>query len=408
MPPLTQADLPATVTTLHDPRLVALQRADALAQLSFFRASLNAEGGFDVLDHAGTPVPDQPQALITTTRLVHSYALGQLAGAADCAQMVDAGMHALWHHHRDRRHGGYLWAPGVAEDKLAYGHAFVLLAASSAKAVGHPDADRLLNDVAQVIDDRFWEDEHGLLADEFRRDWRVFSGYRGMNANMHGVEALLAAHEATGDPVFLDRAGCILAFFTGWMAPAHGWRIPEHYDDAWRVDRSYQGDPMFRPRGTTPGHSFELGRLVLHHWDLAGRPDNGACTTARRLIETALSDAWQPAGGFAYTLDFDGTVDVADRYWWPVTEAIGAIATLIKADPRPADFDWYARMWRCAFDLFIDRERGGWYPEVDGTGQVQQAQFRGKPDLYHALQACLYPLAPGLSRPCDGVRGLLS
>ncbi|HAG26155.1 MAG TPA: mannose-6-phosphate isomerase, partial [Rhodobacter sp.] len=40
--------------------------------------------------------------------------------------------------------------------KMAYGHAFVLLAAASAKVVGHPDADRLLTDISQILQDRFW------------------------------------------------------------------------------------------------------------------------------------------------------------------------------------------------------------------------------------------------------------
>ena len=401
-PPLAADADAASTRWLDDPVHRAYLMADARRQLSFFDASLRADGGFDVLDHDGTPLPRAGQELHTTTRMVHASVLGRALGHDGADRMIDAGMDFLWTRHRDRRHGGYLWSvdeTGIRDDrKLAYGHVFVLLAASSARMAGHPDADRLFADVAAVLDTRFWEEGHGLFADEFARDWHPFSDYRGMNANMHGVEALLAAFEATGDTLWLTRAGRILDFFTDRMARAQDWRLPEHYSGDWQIDRDYAGDPMFRPWGTTPGHSFELGRLLLQHWDLTGRPQGDAPDRARALIERAMEDAWQPQGGLAYTLKPGGAVDIPDRYWWPVTEAIGAYASLSKLDPRDNDEAAYRRLWTFADAHFVDHARGGWFPEIDAEGHPVARQFAGKPDIYHALQAVLYPLAPGLSR----------
>lgn len=371
--------------------------AEARAQFAFFRRSLRADGRFDILDVAGAPIAGGPQELHTTTRLVHSYALGHLWGEPDCLPIVDAGMAFLWSGHRDAAHGGYVWsvAPdGGAADatKLAYGHMFVLLAAASALKAGHPDAAKLLADVDSVIDRHFWDEEAGLLRDEFAQDWTPFSSYRGMNANMHGAEALLAAFEATGQPRFLERAGRILAFFTQKIAPAYNWRLPEHYRSDWSVDPEYSGNPMFRPSGSTPGHSFELGRLLLQHWDLAGRPETDAPDRARRLIAQALSDAWKPSGGFAYTLGTDGKVSRPALYWWPVTEAIGAMATLQDLDGRAEDEDWYRRLWTFANDHLIDHDHGGWFPELDDALRPTDRLFKGKPDIYHSVQAALISL----------------
>ena len=381
---------------------------DAHRALDFFDASLRKDGGFHTLDMVGRPLPDSVQELHTTTRLVHSYALASLAGRPDRAGIVDRGMDYLWRGHRDADQGGYVWSldsDSVADGtKLAYGHVFVLLAASTAKMAGHSDADRLLADISEVLDRHYWDESAGLFRDEFTRDWQPFSDYRGMNANMHGVEALLAAHEATGEGVYLQRAGRILDFFISRTARAEGWRIPEHYRADWTPDRDYSGNPMFRPAGTTPGHSVEMARLHLHHWDLAGRPDNGAPAEARALVETALADAWGAAGGLAYTLKFGGEVDNAARYWWPVTEAIGALASLIKLEERGADEDWYRRLWRFADAHLIDHGAGGWFPELGPDATHAMGQFKGKPDLYHALQADLFPLSPGLSRHADGLR----
>src|SRR5690606_24328643 len=106
-----------------------------------------------------------------------------------------------------------------------------------------------------------------------------------------GVEALLAAYEVTGRPRYLEQAGRILDFFTARMAPAHDWRLPEHYKSDWQVDAGYHGNPVFRPSGTTPGHSLELARLLLQYRHLSGKADEAQLHAARQLIERALSDA---------------------------------------------------------------------------------------------------------------------
>lgn len=379
----------------------------ALSLLDFFRPSLNAQGGFNTLDHFGRPMTNRLQELHSTTRMIHSFAIGHLAGAAECTDIIDHGMRYLWDSHRDTIHGGYVWSVDgtAARDgrKLAYGHVFVLLAGASAKQAGHPHADRLIADIAEILDHRFWEKSNARFADEFNRDWTPFSSYRGMNANMHGVEALLAAFEATEEPLFLERAGQILEFFIHQMAPSCAMRLPEHFREDWSVDPGYAENPMFRPAGTTPGHSLEMARLLLHHWDLAGRSDDRAPDMARALTYRALEDAWDPEhGGLYYTVGFDGRPLRRARYWWPVTEALGVLAALIKLEPSPEDEIWYRRLWRFADAHFIDHERGGWFPELGLDGRPDSSQFKGKPDIYHALQALAFPLAPGLSHATTG------
>jgi len=387
---------------INDPVHQAFLRHDVQQQLDFFRPMLRADGGFDVPDFAGAPLSDGPQEIHTTARMVHSFALAKQFGYGDCDDVIDAGMAYLWNVHRDALHGGYYAAvnrDGTPADdtKLAYGHAFVLLAASTAKDAGHADADRLIADVTDVLQGKYWEDDHGRFADEFRADWTPFSTYRGLNANMHAVEAHLAAFEATDDRAYLDRAGRILDFFFEQLAPAHGWRLPEHFTENWQVDADYEGNPMFRPAGSTPGHSFELGRLLLQYWDLNGRVDDNAPAKARRVIEQALTDAAHPDGGFVYTLE-QGKVAKADRYWWPVTEAIGALAALQKLGPTAKDEALYRKSWAFADMHFIDHELGGWFPELDANGRPVSRQFLGKPDIYHAIQAGLFPPVPALSR----------
>ena len=113
--------------------------------LFFERRIFNPLGGFYDLDDEGRPTApgygaaDKPaRYLFATSRIIHAYAIAYLAGRPGADIIVDHGMNFLWNNHRDSEYGGYHWGVGYdgpsASTKQAYGHAFVLLAASSARS----------------------------------------------------------------------------------------------------------------------------------------------------------------------------------------------------------------------------------------------------------------------------------
>jgi len=376
--------------------------AEAQRLVDLFRASIGGPAGFRMLGHDGKPMfaAGEVFGLHDTTRLVHVFALAQQLGIPGLGDGIDQGIQFLREAHRDAAHGGYFWsvtADGpVRDDKQAYGHAFVLLAAASALRAGHPDAGALLADVSQVIEVRFWEDGPGAMAEEFAADWAPLGTYRGQNSNMHSTEALMAAFEATGERSYLDKAMRIADLIINHAARAQGWRVAEHFDANWQVDLNYEGDPMFRPAGITPGHALEWTRLLVQLFDLSGAKNGWMIEAAKGLFAEAVAHGWDESrGGFFYTLGWDNEALQKLRLWWPNAEAIGAAATLWKHDGDALALDWYGRVWDVVAGQFIDHDRGGWYPELLPDGRPGEAIFSGKPDLYHAFQACLVPLLPG-------------
>ena len=296
-------------------------------------------------------------------------------------------------------YGGYYWGLGYDgpsdSTKQAYGHAFVLLAASSAKVAGHPDAERLLEDVSTVIRDRFWEEQFGGVAEEFTRDWQSYDNYRGQNSNMHLTESLMAAFEATRDSTYIGMAEQIADLIIRRHAAANGWRLPEHFTDQWKINQAYSGNPTFRPYGTTPGHWLEWSRLLLQLWELGGRKLNWLPECSKALFQQAVSDGWDESkGGFYYTLDWDGNPLVRDRYWWPCCEGVGASAFLNTIDGDPIYERWYRQFWSFIAARFIDKENGGWRAQIDDALRPSSGPFFGKVDIYHSLQACLIPTLP--------------
>ncbi len=389
--------------TLTGHRTWLLARANDL--IDFYQGeSIDPAGGFRDLDDQGRPFKSPAEApysrqVQAVSRMVHCYSIARLMGRPGAEAIIDHGMESLWNDHRDQKSGGYFWAvdhDGPTDDsKQAYGHAFVLLAASSAKAAGHPDADRLLADVTEVINQRFWEERHGAVAEEFTRDWQPKSTYRGQNCNMHLTESLMEAFEVTGDRSYLDKAERIADLIIRRAAAANGWHLPEHFTEDWKVDNDYIGDPMFRPPGTTPGHSLEWARLALQLWELGGRRLDWVPEASRSLFKRAVTDGWDhKLGGFYYTLDNDQRPLVRDRYWWPCTEGIGAAAFLNAIDGDAFYEEWYRRIWDWCATHMIDRTTGSWRPQLDDALVPNTNPFFGRPDIYHALQACLIPLLP--------------
>jgi mannose/cellobiose epimerase-like protein (N-acyl-D-glucosamine 2-epimerase family) len=374
-----------------------LERANSL--FDFFQfSSPSPQGGFFELDDLGAPCGTVRQ-LHSTSRMVHCFAIGHLLGRPGSEAIVDHGMQYLWNHHRDQRHGGYVWSRDnhACRDgsKQAYGHAFVLLAASSAKCIGHPLADAMLADITSILESRFWEEKHGAVTEEFAQDWSPLNAYRGQNSNMHLTEALMAAFEATGDANYLRKAERIADLIIGRHAASLGYRVCEHFDSDWNIDKNYRGSDIFRPAGTTPGHWLEWSRLLLQLWELGGRKLDWLPGAAARLFRSAVDLGWdKQAGGFFYTLDWDDHPALRQKLWWPATEALGAAAFLAAHDSDPYYEDWYRRIWGFCNSHLIDHRNGGWHAELDEALNPQKMFFTGKPDIYHALQACLIPLYP--------------
>lgn len=358
-----------------------LSQAGALFDF-FSNRCINPQGGSFTLTDDGRPNPPTPSSTGTlrqlhdTTRMVHCFAIGHLLGFPGADRHVDHGMDFIWRRHRDTANGGYFWGvddeTATNPDKLAYGHAFVILAASSAKVIGHPDADRLLADGLDILESRFWDALAGATTEEYAADWTSISDYRGQNSNMHLTEALMAAYEATGDRLHLTRAESIAALIIDRHARERDWRVAEHFTRDWTVDLDYAGDPMFRPKGTTPGHALEWSRLLVQLFELGGRTRAWTLEAAKALFVQTVQTGWNnETGGFYYTLDWDDRPDRSDLFWWPFAEGIGAAAVLGTVDDDPRFEEWYRRIWGFVDGHLIDHRlgHGGWYPELEPIPQ---------------------------------------
>ena len=384
-------------------------------QLVFARDFAHPGGGAAYLGDDGRPDLAQPVFTYVTARMAYVYSLGCVAGLPGCRPLAATAVAGLCGVLRDDVHGGWFASigPGAVRDetKAAYAHAFVVLAASSAAVAEVHGARALLEDSLAVLDQRFWEEGPGLHRDSVSRDWSRSSAYRGVNANMHSVEALLAAADATGEEVWLERAVRITMTVLGWAA-ANEWRVPEHFDEQWRPMMDHhrdRPDHAFEPYGATVGHGLEWSRLALHVAACLGSsaPEE-LLDGARRLFHRAVADGWAVDGadGFVYTTDWDGAPVVRQRMHWVLAEAISAAGALHQVTGEPTYDAWYRTWWDYAATHLIAAD-GSWQHELDASNVPAATVWPGRPDIYHSLNATLLPRLP--LAPCASValaRGL--
>jgi len=387
-----------------DPRALAAE-FDRL--IDFGRRFPHPAGGAAWLDERGQPDLSKPVHTWITARMAHVYSVAHILGVDGAGELADRALAGLTGPLHDRQAGGWfssLLDGQFPNEKACYAHAFVVLAASSSQVAGRPGAAELLTEALQVWQDRFWDSDAARFVDRWNRDFSDLDPYRGVNGNMHGVEALIAAGDVTGNAELHEQA-LQIASRVMEHARQQSWRIPEHFDPDWRPqpnhNRDHPDDP-FQPYGATVGHAYEWARLLLHLEASLPNPPAWLNDAAAALFDRGVADGWAVDGspGFVYTTDWEGKPVVRDRMHWVAAEAIGAGTALHRRTGQPRFAELTRTWWGYVETYLMDREAGSWHHQLDRNNRPIGTVWPGKPDLYHAVQATLIPrlpLAPSLA-----------
>jgi mannose/cellobiose epimerase-like protein (N-acyl-D-glucosamine 2-epimerase family) len=381
---------------------------DHIAWMSGFHhpRCIDPRGGFfHYYANDGTQRDRDKRALVSSARMVVAFAMAARALGTDRFDAaIRHGLRFLREVHRDARTGGYAWTlvfrdggwRAADADNQCYGLVHVLLAYAHAAMAGVGEAAGWIDELWTTMDRHLWEERHGLYADVASADWSRIDPYRGQNANMHGCEALLAAHAATGAARYLDRAARIAEALCVGRAALTGGLVWEHYRDDWSVDWSYnKGDFSngYRPWGFQPGHQTEWAKLLLQLH--ARRPAPWLPARARALFDAAIAHAWDSGdGGLVYSLEPDLTVANADKYFWVQVESAAAAGLLARATGEDAYWDVHDRIWRYCWDHLVDHAHGSWR-KLLGRANARIAEDKGSGGKdYHVVGACFDLLLP--------------
>ncbi len=370
--------------------------------LDFYEPNVRApDGGFHqcFLDDGSVYDPGM-RHLVSSTRFVFNYAnSAAMSGNEEHLQWAIDGMRFIKTAHRQPS-GHYAWVieNGVVTDgrAMAYGHAFVMLAAASLVLAGVEEEAATIKQVWEFMEEHFWDEQSLAYADERDETLAVLDPYRGQNANMHTCEALLLAMKATGDSRYLDRASVLAKRFAVDIAGTNNGLIWEHYDTQWQCDMQYnidKPDDLFKPWGFQPGHQVEWTKLLLelHKW----QPNELWTQRAAELFDVAMSRGWDNEhGGLVYGFAPDGQFADTHKYFWVHAEAFAAAWRLYITTSEQRYLDDYQRLWEYSWDVLVDHELGAWFriKNRDGSAFDTLKSPPGKTD-YHTMGACWDVLA---------------
>lgn len=403
------------------------------AALCDFGARAKTSVGFGSLDADGEVDEAAGRQLWINCRMTHVFALAAELGSTRGKELAEYGIQALNQLFYDPDFGGFYSAldgfgtpiPESGERKEGYAHAFVLLAACSGRLAGIAGAEQLYRRAIAAHEEHFWDTTVGLTRESWNREFTETEDYRGANANMHTVEAMLAAWDVSAETRWLSRSlGVIRFIFT--QSEKLSWRIGEHFTRDWEFlpdyNRERPADP-FRPFGATPGHGLEWSRLALQTWAaiaaLPSQTRTGILSEAQypvqswshlpeiayKVFSRAVSDGWSSgangqAPGIVYTTDFSGKPVVRQRMHWTICEGIDAAAVFARYFQQIGDTSRTNECERLLVELceyarhFLIEQPGHWRHELDENNLPNAATWPGKPDIYHAAQAMLMPIMP--------------
>lgn len=365
--------------------------------LAFYEPRVFAEeGGFYgcFLDNGECYDPKVRQ-LVASCRYVFNYATAyRFHGNPKHLEWAKWGLDYLMTSHK-QANGGYAWQieDSVVTDSrvMAYGHAFVLLAAASCLQAGIAQALSVIHQTFDFMEEYFWDASSGAYYDERDASLKSLSAYRGQNANMHMCEALLTAWQATRDKRFLDRAEQLATRFSIELAAQSGGLIWEHYDTDWNVDLEFNIDKpndRYKPWGFQPGHQTEWAKLLLIL--NTERPNPKWIPKAKFLFDGAMKMGWDKEhGGIVYGVAPNGDVCAREKYFWVQSESFATAWRLYRATGEEKYREHYNRIWQWSWTHMIDHTHGAWFRVrgYDGSKVDDKKSPLGKTD-YHTMGAC--------------------
>jgi N-acylglucosamine 2-epimerase/mannose-6-phosphate isomerase len=283
----------------------------------------------------------------------------------------------------DKGFARQLTREGAVLDPVAdlYDHAFVLFAlAWRFKATGDAKAHDWLHRTLDFVETKLRHPREGFW------HWTPPSGSRQQNPHMHLTEAMLIAHEATGEARFADLARELVDLFQNRFFDLKSGTLAEYFTaDLGRA-------PGVEGRIVEPGHQMEWA-WILNRARLQLGVD--AAATIRALIGFAEKHGVDPNSRATYNQirDDGAPLDRASRTW-PNTERLKAAIALYELDgvnPGPV-FDTSSRL---LLDRYLATKIPGlWIDTFDADGRPT-ARTVPTSTLYHVFLAFAEVLRTG-------------
>lgn len=341
-------------------------------------------GGFhERLDVGLVPVTTGRKRLMVQARQLYILSHAALLGDDSGIAAADRGYEFLLRTYRDSSHGGWFFSATpeggtLDKSKDLYGHAFLMFAlAWLHRAFSAPGALDLAAGTMDALHARMAL-PHGGFRTTAAQDWTPLPGPLLQNPHMHLFEAVLALHDASSDPRWMNEADALLRLFRDRLFHRPTGTLREFFDADWTIHPELGAI-------VEPGHQFEWVWLLDRYRRQGGTIDVAAEIDA--LFRFACTHSFDGEhGGLHDQVAPDGMPLLPTRRIWPVAEALKAFVVMTEAGLAvPADADRLAAHLLCSF---VPDNRIGWHESLTREGLPTMTDLPGS-SPYHLFLAAI-------------------
>jgi cellobiose epimerase len=369
---------------------------DELTQHWYPHAVDRRRGGFhQSMARDWSLLPDRSVSLVYQARMTWAAAAFAEHSPPDHDEFVRYARHGiafLDQTMRDRKFGGFHWIlapdgrldPRLGDDKIGYGVAFLIFAASKVRQVtGDELALRVARDAFDWLEQHAHDPKNGGYFEALRRDGTpILSrdrnatnaprtdpigtpfGQRSLDCHLHLLEALTVLSKVDKREIVLQRLRELFLIFLDRFFAEEG-ALHYYLTDDWR--------PL--PALDSFGHDVETAHLLLGAAHALGiRDDPKAWQIARRLVDHALEWGWDSQYGGLYERGTAINARTVERtkVWWPQAEALNGLLLMHWRYRDQTDRYWiaFSKEWNFIESHLIDPIHGGWYWSTTREGRL--------------------------------------
>ena len=378
---------------------------------------IDASGGFyHYFKDDGTVYDSASRHLVSSTRFVFNYAMAyRHFNRAEYLQQVRHGVDFLRTVHRNPSTGAYAWQlrwengqrQVTDANNHCYGLAFVVFGLRSRFDGGVSETKDYLYETIHLMEEKFWQAEYGLYADQASEDWSMLDPYRGQNANMHSC-----GHDCRLPKRPVTRHSYIAPKNCAQLPCAKLRKLMEKSGNTTIANGTSIGTitstikPTYSVRGFSAGHFTEWSKLLMLLDGYAEHLQGDAAwllPTAEKLFATAMETSWDAQhGGICYGFAPITAYAMVINTFGYKAESFAAAACLAKRTGKESYWQWYDKIWHYSWQHMVDHQHGAWYRILrqDNSKISDEKSPAGKTD-YHTMGAC-YEVLNVLGSICYG------
>ena len=329
------------------------------------------------IDHYGTPEPEAHKGIIMYSRILWTFAAAcRFYKNNDYKPFADKARSFIENHFLDKKNGGVYWETDcdgavVVNKKQVYAEAFTIYAyAEYFLAFGDQSALDFAMELFNKLETICLDKKNGGYFEAFSETWDKLDDVRlsdkdlnepkGMNTNLHVLEAYTTLYEATKDARVGKALKDEILLYLNTIVDKNN-HVTIFFSEDWQ------------PKTTeiSYGHDIESTWLI---WEAAEQLDDKALLDEIRpkilaMIDTFIAEGFDTETNSTWYEYFPKTCKRdSDRHWWVQIEAVEGLANAYDMTGDKKYRDLALKQWDYIRKNVIDRVHGEWFWRIDYDG----------------------------------------